>query len=150
MSFRGTLQGQPVVVSARLDSSVFARERYPTETLYERYDASGDSPYFGFSLQFKEVGGAIDGGEISQKLVVGTSNSLMPLKDDHVDMSMRLSAGGDSEDLHARAGELNLTLQTASEARGTFALSLGPDNEKLEGCFHFLATRSTTAEARVP
>jgi hypothetical protein len=150
VSFRGQLQGQDVTVSAQLSSMLFANERNATATLRERYDASGDSPYFSFTLQAKEVGFAIDAGDIDQDLKVGASDPLAPLTDTLVDMSMRISAGGDSQDLHARSGTLTLDTQQLDEASGSFSLTLGSDREKLEGCFHFLATRITTVEAVAP
>jgi hypothetical protein len=151
-SFRGRLQGQPVTVDARLDTSAFEdlREADGARRRNE-LKLNGVAPYFGFRFHFREVGGEVPGAEERPlQLLSGArpAGAPEPLLDDFVRLSLRLSASSQSVATSATGGTMSVTLQRDAEEAAVFQLEF--EGDVVDGCFHAFATEYNLIRSAPP
>jgi hypothetical protein len=140
-SLTGVLGGYDVTIESKLATSTFAHADHDGARVIESIDASGPTPYFTLSVQVESVGG----GEIagSRELLLDQRAETLPdaLDDANTSLALRLSGGGDSENLvgETGSGAMTVSSQSLTEIRGSFEGAFGHDGEPLQGCFHLLA-----------
>ena len=141
ISFEGVLEEHLVTVDAEVSRTEFVDFMDADGTaLRDNVKIYSRSPYFSFSLQLKEIGGATM-AEGERTLRVGsTADPSEKLTDAVVRTSFRMSVGGESSDLASRDGELVVERQTESEQAGSFALEFRAESDQIDGCFHVFAT----------
>ena len=140
-SLTGVLGGYDVTIESTLASSTFALTEEDGTRVIESIDASGPTPYFTLSVQVESIGGA----EIaeSRELLLDRRADVLPdaLADANTSLELRLSGGGDSENLvgETGSGAITVSSQSLTEIQGSFEGAFGDDGEPLQGCFHLLA-----------
>jgi hypothetical protein len=144
-SMTGVLGGYDVTIESRLEAATFALVEREGAQVLDVVDASGPTPYFTLSVQFESVGG----GELEgRELGLDQRADALPthLDDDNTSLQLRLSGGGDSENIVGQTGSgvVMVAEQSLSEVRGSFEGGFGEDGDPLQGCFHLLALETRT------
>lgn len=141
ISFEGLLEDHLVTVDAEVSKAEFVDfVDADGASLRDNVKIYSRSPYFLFSLQLKEIGGATVAAEQRTLRVGNTLDPTEKLTDAIVRPSFRMSVGGDSADLAGREGELVVERQNENEQAGSFTLGLGAGDDQIDGCFHVFAT----------
>lgn len=140
LSFRGQLDGLPVIVESRLGSS-----RFETRLgALGRVDLSGASPYYHFNMKLDSIGGLLEPPittERSLTLEPGAGELTLDLTDTLTDGSLQLSAGGRSLALpFLSGGTVTVEQQSRTELHGRFQLTAGSPEDAIEGCFQAFPT----------
>ena len=144
LSVRGRLQGTDIVATSRIVDAEFTHGHTPDGALrLARIDASGATPYFFLRLAMKSLGGtAGDVVDPTPRVLVFDGSDEADLEDDRALPSMRISNGAESIDLDGltESGDVRVTAQSGRELAGSFDGSFRTADDRVEGCFHLLAT----------
>jgi hypothetical protein len=128
VSFRGTLQAQPVRVSSELVSAHLDEiKEQDLGLVREALTINGNSPYFALRWVFSRLP-PFEETPQALELPIGAANG-----ENAVHSSLRLAGGGASVEFSAREGELR-TSWTRQEHRGDAHVDLGSGNV-IDGCF---------------
>jgi hypothetical protein len=150
LSFDGKIQGRPVTVSSRVQSSVAVLDQSSGAPLLDEVATNGSGPYFNFTTKFRSSGGRLEtlGGQSRVLQYAGAPNAPSvpnPLEDDQVLFTLRLN-GAESVTFTGTSGNLTFSEQTAQDVVGTFDTVFGSDEDHVTGCFHVFP-QIQTAEA---
>lgn len=136
LSFEGIIDEVAVVVDAELAQVNTTTTRLPDLTLQrDNLELYGDSPYFSFRLLMAGVGGPDTRADGPVTVDFAPSPECMDgTEDGIVSVSLRIIAGGGSQESDLTTGSLTITRQTPDEHVGTFQGAY-INGDPLQGCF---------------
>lgn len=152
VSFKGKLEGVPVVVESTQPTTAFRRVRRAEgdAVVLDRIDSFGASPYFEFGIKMKSVGGDAESeAPAAREMSVDSAAERREdaFDDDVLTFDLRLTSGGESVDLTGlKGGTVKITAQGPEELQATFATSFGAEADRVEGCFALFPTDVSSSD----
>lgn len=147
LSFEGTIDAVDVVVDTDLTQVDTTTNRLPDLSLQRNdLDLYGDSPYFSFRMLMAGVGGPDTRADGPVTVDFAPSPDCEDGSEDGiVRFSLRIIAGGGSQEADLTTGSLTITRQTPEEHIGTFEGTYR-NGEPLHGCFTVFTDSAVVAE----
>lgn len=150
LSFQGTIDEIDVVVDTELTRTEITTLRLADLSLQrDNVDLFGDAPYFSFVLLMAGVGGPDSREDGAVTADFAPSPECMDgTEDGTVRFSMRVLAGGASQESDLTTGTVTFTRQTPDEHVGTFDGAFRNGNP-LRGCFTAFTDAALVEQAEI-
>ena len=145
MSLQGTLQEEPVTIEASLEQTEFENvETGAGEVLRDSITLIGQTPYFLFEWNFREVGGDVESAEPLHlevtRLAVSQDSGV---RDDRVRTLMRLTGGSGSVAMIGDHGTVVTRAHGLGEQSAEVEIDFGAAGSAT-GCFHAIGQHFRT------